>query len=137
MYKMYVLFAMLLTLAFILLLVTVYLTNRSNMKDPKAQLATNAFKSNDLLAYWSFDEGSGKVSEDKVSGIKDPIKYVFNEAKYKPSTDPLRKAGVKGGSFVFCQLEMHQNDKKNAAPKQSNFVNIRYEFLSYFHQGVL
>ena len=38
---------------------------------------------------------------------------------------------------VFCQLEMHQNDKKNAAPKQSNFVNIRYEFLSYFHQGVL
>ena len=101
MYKMYVLFAMLLALAFILLLVTVYLTNRSNMKDPKAQLATNAFKSNDLLAFWSFDEGSGKVSEDKVSGIKDPIKYVFNEAKYKPSTDPLRKAGVKGGSLLF------------------------------------
>ena len=57
---------------------------------------------------------------------------ILLEEKYKKDVD-----FVKAQMDVFCQLEMHQNDKKNAAPKQSNFVNIRYEFLSYFHQGVL
>lgn len=63
------------------------------------------------------------------------IKTVMAADKVKDL--PTLQEKYKWTEFVFCQLEMHQNDKKNAAPKQSNFVNIRYEFLSYFHQGVL
>src|SRR5688500_1838091 len=54
-----------------------------------------------LLAWWAFDEGQGRHAEDRVSGRRDPIAYVFNQARYKPSSDPLWRAGVHGHALLF------------------------------------
>lgn len=54
-----------------------------------------------LCAAWAFDEGHGKTTREVVSGIDDAIAYVFNEARYKPSSDPLWRTGVSGQALLF------------------------------------
>jgi sucrose-6-phosphate hydrolase SacC (GH32 family) len=54
-----------------------------------------------LLAWWSFDEGQGRHAEDRVSGRRDPIAYVFNQARYKPSSDPLWRPGIDTGQALL------------------------------------
>ena len=54
-----------------------------------------------LLAYWSFDEGTGKTARDEISSTADPITYVFNEAAFTASRDPQWRSGVKGGALLF------------------------------------
>lgn len=54
-----------------------------------------------LIAFWALDEGAGKTTKEKVSGEVFPIEYVFNNAKYKPSTEPLWRKGVLGNSLLF------------------------------------
>jgi beta-fructofuranosidase len=54
-----------------------------------------------LIAYWSFDEGCGKVVQEVISAELYPIHYVFNDAKFKPSTEPLWRTGVIGNSLLF------------------------------------
>jgi beta-fructofuranosidase len=60
---------------------------------------TNANK--ELIAYWPFDEGTGKTTEDRISNSADSIDYVFNKARFTTSHDPERRAGVKGNSLLF------------------------------------
>jgi sucrose-6-phosphate hydrolase SacC (GH32 family) len=55
----------------------------------------------DLIAHWSFDEPTGAVTRDSVSGRDDPISYVFNNALYKPSTPPQRRAGVMSNALLL------------------------------------
>jgi sucrose-6-phosphate hydrolase SacC (GH32 family) len=50
---------------------------------------------------WSFDEGAGKLAGDTVSGIQDPINYVFNDAQYKADSDPLWRDGISGTALLF------------------------------------
>ncbi len=38
-----------------------------------------------LIYHWSFDEASGKEALDHVTGIRDKIEYVLNEARYNDS----------------------------------------------------
>lgn len=55
-----------------------------------------------LIAYWSFDEMQGKYAKDKAADAEDYINYTFNNAKYKPSTDPQwRNNGVNNGALLF------------------------------------
>jgi len=55
-----------------------------------------------LVAYWSFDEGKGKVVRDAITQKDDYINYVFNNAIYKPPSDPQWKNfGIKGNSLLF------------------------------------
>ncbi|QSS98785.1 GH32 C-terminal domain-containing protein [Pontibacillus sp. ALD_SL1] len=54
-----------------------------------------------MVAHWSFDEGNGKSVEDVVSGIHDPIDYVFNEAKYQKPSDPQWRDGILGKALLF------------------------------------
>nr|WP_328803631.1 GH32 C-terminal domain-containing protein [Paenibacillus puerhi] len=54
-----------------------------------------------LIGSWSFNEGTGKSVNDQVRNRNDVVQYVFNEAKYKPSTDPLWKKGVSGSGLLF------------------------------------
>jgi len=51
--------------------------------------------------HWSFDETSGTKARDDGSGTVDDVAYVFNDAKYKPDSDPLWSEGVKAGSLLF------------------------------------
>ncbi|KAA3437858.1 GH32 C-terminal domain-containing protein [Rufibacter hautae] len=65
-----------------------------------ANLVQNSEK--DLTAFWAFDEGKGKVTQDAKAPQKDSIHYIFNQAKFKPSSDPLwRKSGIAGGALLF------------------------------------
>ncbi|MCA0755984.1 GH32 C-terminal domain-containing protein [Paenibacillus sp. N4] len=54
-----------------------------------------------LIGSWSLNEGEGKVALDEARGVEDDIHYVFNEAKYKPSTEPLWKDGIAGKGLLF------------------------------------
>lgn len=63
---------------------------------PAAEAAVNT------AAHWGFNEGSGKVTRENISNVNDPISYVFNNAVYKPSTDPQWKTdGISGGALLF------------------------------------
>ena len=75
-----------------------------------------------LLLSYSFNEEAGNTTKDMVSGEDHKIEYVFsaeNQDKlFKPSSDPLRKAGVNGEAlymdgFSTCiknrEFEMPEN----------------------------
>jgi sucrose-6-phosphate hydrolase SacC (GH32 family) len=64
-------------------------------------MGTRDLHPTDLLAWWAFDEGCGRHVEDRVSRKSDPIAYVFNAARYKPSSDPLWRPGVRGQALLF------------------------------------
>lgn len=55
----------------------------------------------DMIAHWGFNEGTGKTTKEEVTGELYQIEYVFNEAKYKPSTEPLWRQGILGNSLLF------------------------------------
>ena len=50
--------------------------------------------------HWSFDEGTG-VTADGGATAADPIEYVFNDAAFKPDSEPLWTGGVAGGALLF------------------------------------
>jgi hypothetical protein len=52
-------------------------------------------------ARWDFDERGGTVAREAVSGSADRIDYVFEDARYKPDTDPVRRRGVRGRALYF------------------------------------
>lgn len=52
-------------------------------------------------ARWDFDERSGTVAREAVSGSAAPVEYVFNDARYKPDSDPVRRRGVRGRALYF------------------------------------
>jgi sucrose-6-phosphate hydrolase SacC (GH32 family) len=52
-------------------------------------------------ARWDFDERAGTVTRESVSHAADPVDYVFNDARYKPDSDPVRRRGVRGRALYF------------------------------------
>jgi hypothetical protein len=59
-----------------------------------------------LAAYWDFADGQGTTTKDRISLAADPISYVFNDAQYKPDSDPLwrpkrEEDGVLSGALLF------------------------------------
>ncbi|MBQ8395259.1 MAG: GH32 C-terminal domain-containing protein [Clostridia bacterium] len=74
-------------------------------KDPaKTEQPTEENNSTLLLSY-SFDEETGNVTKDGVSGEDHKIEYIFsaeNQDKlFKEASDPLRKAGVNGNALYM------------------------------------
>jgi sucrose-6-phosphate hydrolase SacC (GH32 family) len=56
------------------------------------------------IAHWAFDEGRGSKARERVSGREDAVSFVFNRARFKPSSDPLWRTApscVKGGCLLF------------------------------------
>ncbi|WP_426252058.1 GH32 C-terminal domain-containing protein [Paenibacillus pabuli] len=63
---------------------------------PKAEAATSK------IAEWNFNEGSGKTTKENISNSNDSINYVFNNAVYKPSSDPIwRSDGISGKALLL------------------------------------
>ncbi|MFG3246358.1 GH32 C-terminal domain-containing protein [Streptomyces sp. NPDC048187] len=52
-------------------------------------------------ARWDFDERTGAIAREAVSGSAIPVEYVFNDARYKPDSDPVRRRGVRGRALYF------------------------------------
>lgn len=68
-----------------------------------------------LVAHWAFDERRGFYATDVISGEVSKINYVFEKARYKPSSDPRWfDKGVKGGALLFdgysTWIEVEPND---------------------------
>lgn len=55
----------------------------------------------DLIAHWSFDEGSGSKVHDTVQKFQDSIHYVFNGNRTQPYQDPQWRDGISGSSLLF------------------------------------
>jgi sucrose-6-phosphate hydrolase SacC (GH32 family) len=56
------------------------------------------------IAHWPFDEGRGSKARERVSGRDDGIGFVFNRARFKPSSDPLWRAApacISGTCLLF------------------------------------
>lgn len=56
------------------------------------------------LAHWSLDEQGGKHAAEAVSGRRDQVNFVFNQARFKPDSAPLwRAAGscIHNGCLLF------------------------------------
>ncbi|XEC93549.1 GH32 C-terminal domain-containing protein [Paenibacillus tarimensis] len=53
------------------------------------------------VAEWTFNEGEGSITQEELSGQKNLIHYVFNEAKDKPSSYPLWKKGISNTALLF------------------------------------
>jgi len=77
-----------------------------------------------LLGSWSFDEGRGTSAVDKARNIADTVHYVFTDAKYKPSTDPLWKEGVSGGGLLFDGYSTWIERPANAIAKPDDELTI-------------
>lgn len=77
-----------------------------------------------LVAHYAFDEGSGGVTRESVSGKNKKIAYVFapenQEYLYKQANDPLWRQGVSGKSLYMDGYSTYIED--------ADFANIRSSF---------
>ncbi|MBD3917167.1 S-layer homology domain-containing protein [Paenibacillus sp. PR3] len=58
-------------------------------------------KGSGLIGSWRFNEGQGTKAKDEVRSRNDAVHYVFNDAKYKPNSEPLWRDGVSGKGLLF------------------------------------
>jgi len=69
--------------------------------------------------YFSFDEDTGKSTVEVVTKKQYEIKYVFNDAKYKEPSSPIRSEGIHGYSLLFdgystyIDVDNYYNPKSN------------------------
>ncbi|MFC7322438.1 GH32 C-terminal domain-containing protein [Halobacillus campisalis] len=74
--------------------------------------------------YWAFDEQKGKFAYDEASDQEDLVEYVFNDAKYKTSTDPLWKQGIKEGALLYDGYSTWVTRPAEEAMKPKNELTI-------------
>jgi sucrose-6-phosphate hydrolase SacC (GH32 family) len=58
-------------------------------------------KNRGVLSYWNFDENEGNTILDSIKNQELKVEYVFTNAVYKPSTDPLWRKGIKNNALLF------------------------------------
>lgn len=73
------------------------------------------------IAYFGFDEGTGKTALEHVRQIDHEVHYVFNDARYMESKDPRwTPNGVKGGALLFDGYSNYvEVDEKETVPVTS------------------
>ena len=82
-------------------------------------------ESDGLVLSYSFDETSGSTTYDKANNKNTKIHYVFNSENqstlFKPSNDPLRKAGVggRGKSLYMDGFSTYLEDSAFATPENA------------------
>ncbi|SET60881.1 GH32 C-terminal domain-containing protein [Paenibacillus sp. NFR01] len=54
-----------------------------------------------LWKHWTFDEGAGASALESVSGIRDEIGYVLNQAEFTDPCPPAWRRGVAGSGLLF------------------------------------
>ncbi|QJD82060.1 GH32 C-terminal domain-containing protein [Cohnella herbarum] len=72
-------------------------------QDPSGHLNVDDFqvRGSGLIGNWRFDEGQGTAAMDQVRNRNDAVHYVFNDAKYKPNSEPLWRDGIAGNGLLF------------------------------------
>lgn len=82
-----------------------------------------------LMMHWAFDEGSGAVALESVSGAGDAIAYVFNQAEFTESCDPSWRNGVLGNGLLFdgystCIVHKVNGRAQEGEPKLLSALSI-------------
>ncbi|MFD1148656.1 GH32 C-terminal domain-containing protein [Saccharothrix hoggarensis] len=80
-------------------------------------------------AHWDFREGSGASTVERVSGQADPISYVFNQAVYKPKSDPLWQPandgkGVLSKALLFDGYSTWVSRSAGSVPLDQNALTV-------------
>ncbi|MFF2596788.1 GH32 C-terminal domain-containing protein [Priestia megaterium] len=86
---------------FMMILTSFAIFSKSSIEASQTSKLSSDEEEKGIQHYWGFNEEKGKFAYDEASVQKDLVEYVFNDAKYKPSTDPLWKPGVIGGGLLF------------------------------------
>ena len=93
--------------------------NDNDESNEGSNIQTDALADGLQISY-SFDENSGNTTVNTVTGEQKKIEYIFNaenqDQLFKPSSDPLRKAGVKGNSLYMDGFSTCIKDYEYVAP---------------------
>ncbi len=76
------------------------------------------------IMHITFDEKKGKTALDNVTEKQLPISYVYNQAVYKQSIDPIRKKGVLGNSLSFDGFSTSVNDSTFVMPSDKLSISL-------------
>ena len=67
-----------------------------------------------IIHHWTFNQSEGNTVKDEVTGENQKVEYVFSNAKYKPSSDPLWRKGIEKNGLLF---DGYSTYIKQAAPQ--------------------
>nr|WP_286672279.1 GH32 C-terminal domain-containing protein [Cohnella hashimotonis] len=72
-------------------------------QDPTGHINVDDFqvRGTGLIGNWQLNEEQGTTAKDQVRNLDDAVHYVFNDAKYKPNSEPLWRDGVAGKGLLF------------------------------------
>ncbi|WP_139905562.1 GH32 C-terminal domain-containing protein [Clostridium thermarum] len=79
----------------------------------------------DLVAYWNFDEVKGKIVHNVISNKSSLINYVFNNAKFKSSSDPVWHKGIRGSALLFDGCSTWIEEDINIISETNNKMSIQ------------
>lgn len=79
---------------------------------------------NNITAYWNFDEAQGNSIQEKITKTNNEINYVFNSAKYKPSSNPIWMGGIKGSALLFDGFSTWIEYDNTTAKNKKNKLSI-------------
>jgi len=94
------------------------------MLDSKQEDQKEAELASGLVAYWPFDEESGQYAQDMIRAERDPVHYVFHEAKFTAPHDPVRKKGVRGNALLFDGYSTWVERSAEESPSISEALTI-------------
>ncbi|MGO4548535.1 GH32 C-terminal domain-containing protein [Paenibacillus sp. 2TAB23] len=73
-----------------------------------------------IISQWKFDEGAGNITKEAISGSNNSINYIHNNAKYKPSTDPIwRSDGISNSALLFDGYSNWVTNNPISTPSQA------------------
>lgn len=78
----------------------------------------------ELEGYWAFDEAEGKIVCNTVSGTPSLINYVFNNAKFKPSSNPIWHRGIRGSALLFDGFSTWIEENTSIVNNKRNKMSI-------------
>ena len=74
--------------------------------------------------YFSFDEDTGKDIAEVVTKKNYEIHYVFNDAKYKEPSSPIRSKGIRGSSLLFDGYSTYIDIDNYFNPKSDFTISV-------------
>ncbi|MDQ0877342.1 beta-fructofuranosidase [Paenibacillus sp. V4I3] len=76
------------------------------------------------IAYWSFDEGQGRIAHDPYSGNGDSIQYALTKGRFQPPQDPVWRKGIRGCALLFDGYSTWLQRPADQCPSLSGALTI-------------
>ncbi|WP_261305357.1 GH32 C-terminal domain-containing protein [Paenibacillus andongensis] len=76
------------------------------------------------IAYWSFDEGQGRIAHDPYTGNLDSIQYALTKGRFQPPQDPIWRKGIRGSALLFDGYSTWLQRPADQCPSLSGALTI-------------